>query len=315
MNLPIINTERKIFLIIIILLGIICTYEYKKIQEVNSNNLELRYAANNMKTKYETKITELETQNELLKRVDGELKKTINEKDETILSLTTFTASLQEENIRYKTHTNDLTSKIDSLKGLFGKSNLKIDDSAHSAYSTEFVRITKDFSIIGRVINFYKEKYISKPLNSISEFDTIKFKGDFQILQTVNKKDKLIRVYIKPKSDAIIIDSSKLFLDIDYAKYMDNSPFDDFIKNIGLSIKSGCNTYFKTPITFNSLNLGGGVYFYDNDLTLSAILADNKIKDYVIDFNGPIIKGSKFNFSCSFKVIDKNLDISMIKRF
>jgi hypothetical protein len=154
----------------------------------------------------------------------------------------------------------NLVLKVDSLY------NLKINDEKIKDAKSVLVFKIKEkdnyFNLNGKLVAFFKDSVLN-PIKSYLNFDTIQFKLNFQVVQTVSKNN-LIRVYFNYDNPYIKIDSSKLYLDFDFAKNtFERKENED---KIGFLLGGGIQKEFST--NNNQLLLGTGIIYKSLQLQL-----------------------------------------------
>ncbi len=269
------NFKKVLVLIFIIIVTMLIVSNFKlksEIDKYKEENLVLKYKTKEV-NRLELEKTELLKQKELQEKINYQLKKELKKRNEEILSIAQVNAQLikkiemkEVEIVQLNDSLKNLVLKVDSLY------NLKIDDEKIKDAKSVLVFKIKEkdnyFNLNGKLVAFFKDSVLN-PIKSYLNLDTIQFKLNFQVVQTVSK-DNLIRVYFNYDNPYIKIDSSKLYLDFDFAKNtFERKENED---KIGFLLGGGIQKEFST--NNNQLLLGTGITYKSFQLLLQTGLGN-----------------------------------------
>jgi hypothetical protein len=263
------NFKKVLVLIFIIIVTMLIVSNFRlksEIDKYKEENLVLKYKTKEV-NRFELEKTELLKQKELQEKINYQLKKELKKRNEEILSIAQVNAQLikkieikEVEIVQLNDSLKNLVLKVDSLY------NLKINDEKIKDAKSVLVFKIKEkdnyFNLNGKLVAFFKDSVLN-PIKSYLNFDTIQFKLNFQVVQTVSKNN-LIRVYFNYDNPYIKIDSSKLYLDFDFAKNtFERKENED---KIGFLLGGGIQKEFST--NNNQLLLGTGIIYKSLQLQL-----------------------------------------------
>jgi len=278
MSLPILDNIKYVLLTFVILvLTFYVLYLKTKNDNLESSNLELKYknlALEKDVSKYMIKNAELLEQNSIQKKVNKELLKEIKSRDEKILALININENISIALNLKESKLVKATDSIEALKKLIYNSSSKDsisekDSSKILAYNIEHKK--DDVSIKGNFVLVYKKNdVVTRPVKAFSIIDNISLKPKLTLVQSFRKKDGLVRFYAKSLSEYMMIDSSKYYLDFDYAKFVAEEYGDCIDKNklklvLGVGIYSENFNFkdYRTKTYGLNINAGFSISSYD----------------------------------------------------
>ncbi len=267
------NLKTVMLLILVAFLFGMNLYQNRKVNVLTNEKATLIYKTSQIESERDSlqiAFTDLISQKELIEKTNGNLGKELKKRDERITSLTKINVDLNKRIKIREVEAEYLAKLSDSLLLELNKemnSGIVIDsNSVVARYNLDYK--DEDITLEGDFIAVYEDSTIAsyKPLATYSKFDKISFKPQLEILQTVTDQN-IIRVYAQSLSKYMTIDTSEVFLDIEFVNETletDNS----LIKNFGLLASGGL--YKNTVDNMMGISLGGGVYKNQWELLLEA---------------------------------------------
>lgn len=269
------NQFKTIALLAFILLVSIVVYSMNStINELKAQNIVLKYEKGNLQSErdsLQTNTTTLMKNNDLLTIANNDLKRGIKERDERLVALIQISTKIQATVEATEVYAAVLETKLDSLEKLIvkqvGDNNVDLTDSNKTVINFPIKYNKDEFNLKGNLYAVYDTNTVRLPNRSFSTFDNISFEPRLEIAQTITS-DNLIRVYIKSLSPYMTIDSSKLFLDIDFASEDVPEIGENIKSKIGYLLGGGGIKDFRDGSY--GISLGAGLYKETLELILSA---------------------------------------------
>ncbi len=256
------NLKTWLLGILLVVAGIYSFAQNMKVNSLTKEKTNLLYQSSKIEEERDSlqlAFTDMLNQKELLEKTNGTLADEIDDRDERINSLVKINASLRKTIGIREAEAERLANMNDSLLDEINSMKLSFEVDSNSVIIKYGLDYADDgFELEGDFYTVYVDSAEAshKPVGVYSKFEKISFEPKLQIVQT-KTTDNIVRVYAQSLSDYMTIDSSEVFLDIDYANEVletDNS----LIKNFGFLVSGGVG---KNTVT-NELNLGlgGGMY-------------------------------------------------------
>jgi len=269
------NQFKTIALLAFILLVSVVLYSMNStIDELKTKNMTLKYEKSNLKSErdsLQTNSTTLMENATLLKKTNKELRTGIRDRDERIIALVQINSDIRTSITATEVYAAILEGKLDSLEKVMieqtGDSDINLTDSNKTVVNFPLEYKKEDFILKGNLYAIYDTNTVRLPKRSFSTFDEISFKPKLEIVQTITS-DNLVRVYVKSLSQYMVVDSSKLFLDVEFASKEVPEIGENTSGKIGYLLGGGVIKDFRDGAY--GISLGAGIYRKELELILSA---------------------------------------------